>query len=277
MSSEPLPPTDLLTLQEAADELGVHYMTAYRYVRLGMLDASKQGRSWVVRRDDLEAFASDAETATERGEAPWDERLYNRMLAADDSGAWKVVEAAIASGTSAHEVYTTMLIPSLRRMGDEWRAGDLDIASEHAASRVAERVIARLGPFVNPRGARKGTVVIGSTATELHDMPLAIAADLFRSAHFNVINLGANLPPDSFARIVSATDDVVAVAIGVTMIDQEDEVANTVTALRGVTDAPLLIGGSGIDPDRAVELGATTSSRSADEAIAALDDLLAAS
>ena len=31
------------TLQEAADELGVHYMTAYRYVRLGLLDAAKVG------------------------------------------------------------------------------------------------------------------------------------------------------------------------------------------------------------------------------------------
>ena len=31
----------VLTLQEAADELGVHYMTAYRYVRLGQLQAHK--------------------------------------------------------------------------------------------------------------------------------------------------------------------------------------------------------------------------------------------
>ena len=30
-----------LTLQEAADALGVHYMTAYRYVRLGLLAAGR--------------------------------------------------------------------------------------------------------------------------------------------------------------------------------------------------------------------------------------------
>jgi excisionase family DNA binding protein len=35
-----------LTLHEAADLLGVHYMTAYRYVRLGLLHASKAGVSW---------------------------------------------------------------------------------------------------------------------------------------------------------------------------------------------------------------------------------------
>ena len=55
MSTPPSPGHEL-TLQEAADELGVHYMTAYRYVRLGMLEATKRGRSWVVHREDLEAF-----------------------------------------------------------------------------------------------------------------------------------------------------------------------------------------------------------------------------
>ncbi|MCU1344909.1 MAG: hypothetical protein JWL70_1175, partial [Acidimicrobiia bacterium] len=31
-----------LTLHEAADALGVHYMTVYRYVRLGLLPARKE-------------------------------------------------------------------------------------------------------------------------------------------------------------------------------------------------------------------------------------------
>ena len=33
-----------LTLQEVADLLGVHYMTVYRYVRLGLLEAEQGGR-----------------------------------------------------------------------------------------------------------------------------------------------------------------------------------------------------------------------------------------
>ena len=35
-----------LTLNEAAELLGVHYMTAYRYVRLGFLQATKVGGCW---------------------------------------------------------------------------------------------------------------------------------------------------------------------------------------------------------------------------------------
>jgi len=52
-------PAELLSLNEVAEKLGVHYMTAYRYVRLGILPATQQGRSWVVRSDDLDAFTAD--------------------------------------------------------------------------------------------------------------------------------------------------------------------------------------------------------------------------
>ena len=43
----------LLGLQEAADRLGVHYMTAYRYVRTGRLPATRIGSQWWVDPGDL--------------------------------------------------------------------------------------------------------------------------------------------------------------------------------------------------------------------------------
>ena len=43
-----------LTLQEAADLLGVHYMTAYRYVRTGRLAATRINGKWVVARSSLD-------------------------------------------------------------------------------------------------------------------------------------------------------------------------------------------------------------------------------
>ncbi len=44
---------DELTLHQAADRLGVHYMTAYRYVRTGKLPARRAGSQWVVDAADL--------------------------------------------------------------------------------------------------------------------------------------------------------------------------------------------------------------------------------
>ena len=61
-----------LTLHEAAALLGVHYMTAYRYVRLGLLPAAKSGGSWRVTAADLEQFQQAAD-------------LYEEVLAIDAS------------------------------------------------------------------------------------------------------------------------------------------------------------------------------------------------
>ena len=80
----------VLTLQEVADELGVHYMTAYRYVRLGVLDASKSGGVWQVQRVAVDRFREQAASAgngasgkvgARTRKAPWAARLEARLVA----------------------------------------------------------------------------------------------------------------------------------------------------------------------------------------------------
>ena len=45
-----------LNLKQVAAELGVHYMTAYRYVRTGRLVARRVGTGWIVATEDLQEF-----------------------------------------------------------------------------------------------------------------------------------------------------------------------------------------------------------------------------
>jgi excisionase family DNA binding protein len=275
MSQVPEPPTEseLLSLKDVAERLEVHYMTAYRYVRLGMLPATQQGRSWVVRADDLAVFVEAPPSATQRGAAPWDERLLSRMLEADVSGAWALTEAALASGMKPEEAFEALLVPALRNVGDMWEAGEIGVADEHAASQVAIRIIALLAPRMARRGVRRGTVVLGSTQTETHSIASSIAANLFRAAQFNVVDLGVNLPPESLAASVAGRDEVSAVAISVTMPGQEIEIARSVAAVREVSEATLIIGGAGTDKAGAEAAGADAYARSAQDAILLLEEL----
>jgi excisionase family DNA binding protein len=149
-----------LSLQEAADLLDVHYMTAYRYVRLGLLQAAKSGGTWRVRREDLEAFRDGASSReplnpeeSKKKSAPWSERLELRLLAGDARGAWGVVEAALAAGAELDEIYTDVVSPALVSIGDKWSRGELEIYLEHRASaivasgRVLRVVVARAVRF----------------------------------------------------------------------------------------------------------------------------------
>ncbi len=45
-----------MQLREAAEVLGVHYQTAYAWVRQGVLPARKTGRGYDVSEDDVSAM-----------------------------------------------------------------------------------------------------------------------------------------------------------------------------------------------------------------------------
>jgi MerR family transcriptional regulator, light-induced transcriptional regulator len=265
----------VLTLHEVAQRLGVHYMTVYRYVRLGQLPAEQKGRAWQVRASDLERFVAGEPQARTRGSVRWNIRFVNRLMAGDEAGAWGVVQAALASGMTPQQAYTDVIIPAMVSVGEKWAAGEIDVATEHAASQVTTRIVGRLGPQMRSRGVRRGTVVLGSTQTELHALPLSLFADLLRAARFEVLDLGVNLPPDDFAREVGDVDGIVAVAIGVTTPGQQGAISESLIAVRGATDVPILLGGAGIGEDEAMALGADGYARSGAEAVALVESFIA--
>jgi excisionase family DNA binding protein len=252
-----------LTLHEAAELLGVHYMTAYRYVRLGVLPAVKVGGTWQVAAADVHAFKVGVPVAAEgeapsRRRAPWASRLEARLVAGDGRGAWGVVEAALAAGTELDEIYLDVIAPAMRNIGARWEAGELDIAVEHRASGIALRLIGRLGPRFARRGRTRGTVLLGTPAGERHSLPVAMLADLLRGDGWEVSDIGADLPVDSFVRAAVEAPDLVAVGVSVTSEDNLEAAAEVLHALRaGVGHAFVMVGGAAVaDEAHALALGA---------------------
>ena len=264
----PPPAAEPISLREAARRLGVHYMTVYRYVRTGRLPARRAGQEWLVDPGDLDRVhpaepsrpagpddPPEADRPARRDRVPL---LRDRMMAGDEAGAWRIVEDALASGQSAAEIHLDLLVPVLRSVGDGWAEGAVSVAAEHRASAVAQRIIGRLGPQFARRGRKRGTVIIGGPAGDQHSLPGAIIADLLRGQGFDVIDLGANTPAESFAETAGSADRLVAVVVGVTAPGLDDAVRAAVSAPRqaGVT-VPVLAGGAAITgPEHARALGA---------------------
>jgi excisionase family DNA binding protein len=248
-----------VTLQEAAEFLGVHYMTAYRYVRLGTLQAHKSGNVWRVRRDDLDTFRAAVPAAgVARPPAPWAERLESRLLAGDGGGAWGVVEAALASGGDPRSIYLDVITPAMVSIGERWEKGELDIAMEHRASGVAHRLVGRLGPRFTRRGRTLGTVLVGAPAGEHHSLPVSMVADLIRLEGYEVSDLGADTPPVSFAMAAASLDRLVAVGISVTSPMNLGSAHDTIVLLRDqLNNVPVMVGGNAIQSDdMRLDLGA---------------------
>lgn len=190
-----------LTIQQAADQLGVHYMTAYRYVRLGMIPGHKAGSTWHIDAADLHRFrAQGRPSALQEGlrggvsgatrpkrpsarprPAQWAERYEARLLGADGSGAWGVLEAALTAGADVEQLYLHVIAPALRSIGRRWVEGEIDIADEHVASAITLRAMSRLSPrFTRP--GPKASVVMSGAPGDQHSVPLAMVADLLTGA-----------------------------------------------------------------------------------------------
>lgn len=260
--------TAVLTLHEAAEQLGVHYMTAYRYVRLGLLPAVKVGGSWQVTADDLAAFrAAEAAPAQPgvRRRAPWAARLEARLVAGDGRGAWGVVEAALAAGADLDEVYLEIISPAMHSIGARWAAGELDVSVEHRATGIAFRLIGRLGPRFARRGRPRGAVLLGAPVGERHSLPIALLADLLRGEGWEVSDLGVDLPAESFVHAAHDTEGLVAVGVSVTSALHLQEAAVLLAALRAaVPGVYLAVGGLAIDgEEHALALGADGWAKSA--------------
>jgi MerR family transcriptional regulator, light-induced transcriptional regulator len=239
-----------MSLQEAADSLGLHYMTVYRYVRQGRLAATRHGTTWQIRSHDLKALqkrtAKSARRGSARAEADRD-GLERRMLAGDSAGAWWLVESQLGGGLDPSGILTELLVPALRSIGERWAVGTVSIAEEHQATAVAQRLVGRLGLQFGRRGKDRGTVALAAPSGDLHTLPVAIVADLLRWRGFGVLELGGNLPAAALGEAVATEPRLVAVGIVSTTRGMGAEVAAAAAAARSaVPEVPVFVGGAAI-------------------------------
>lgn len=192
--------TDALDLQSAADQLGVHYQTAYRWVRSGRLPARRVGGKYVVERSALDGVAreratpaappSPSESRLERSA----DRLHRLLIDGDEPAARRLVRRLVDEGTSVIDLVQSVLVPPLAQIGEAWHDGELSIWTEHRASAIVERLLGDIAP--NPRGRRRGTAVVGSISGDHHSLPTTMAAVALRDDQWHVHHLGADVPVD---------------------------------------------------------------------------------
>jgi MerR family transcriptional regulator, light-induced transcriptional regulator len=196
-----------LDLVAAAEALGVHYQTAYRWVRDGSLPAVRVRGRYRVERQALAEFARrrDApEPVTERVAAVrWDRirpRFERHLLEGGETAARTQIVDLHGRGVTVTEMITHLLVPSLRSIGEGWVAGTVSIAEEHRATAVVERLLGEVSP--RPRGRRRGTAVVAAVSGERHALPTTMAAIALREDRWHVEHLGGDLPPDEVVRFV---------------------------------------------------------------------------
>ena len=177
----------------------MHYQTAYKWVRSGVLPAVRIKGRYVLDRAAVEELAANRSTpspAPDRRPRGGYERLRRLMTTAlidgDERTARRLASDLGDNGVPLTTVIHELLVPALIYIGSEWHAGRLQIWVEHRASAIVNRMLGEHDP--NPRGRRRGTAMVAALSGDHHGLPTSMAAAALREDNWKVHHLGADMP-----------------------------------------------------------------------------------
>jgi methanogenic corrinoid protein MtbC1 len=174
---------------------------------------------------------------TSRTPAEHRDALIAAARAADLEAVTRLLDQAFALHP-LQDALGSVVQPVLKRVGDEWEAGNFTVAQEHLVSEAVRARIERL--LADARGGPRGVAVLACAPRERHDLGLLMLAVMLRADGWQVAYLGADTPlEDAFALAVRLEARVLC--LSVTMPESMDAVKAELEASDAVT---VVIGGA---------------------------------
>ena len=165
------------------------------------------------------------------------EALLVAAKAADTESVSRLLDQAFALHPLV-ETLTSVVEPLLRRVGDEWKAGNFTVAQEHLVSEAVRARIERL--LADARGGVRGLAVLACPPGERHDCGLLMLAVMLRADGWQVAYLGADTPlEDAFA--LAGRLDATVLCLSATM---PETMATLKTALGRRAKFDVVVGGA---------------------------------
>lgn len=164
-------------------------------------------------------------------------------LEARTGDAKQLILQALEDGMDPPSIYSKVLIPAQREVGQLWHIGDINVGEERIVSTTTRDLMTLIVDRYAPDPDSSRTVVLASVSGNAHDLGLRAVADLFRLDGWRVIFLGADMPTDGILHAArSYTADLVVLTA--TLSTQIRNLGDAIQQLKELDTAPkLLIGG----------------------------------
>ena len=191
-------------------------------------------------------------------ESPAD-ALRDSVLRGRRETALKMLDELLAGGNEPAKIVDEILIPAITEVGNRFERKEYFLPQLMQSAAAMQRAMERLEPLLKNGGADDQTGPVFLLATvkgDIHDIGKNIVALLLKNHHFNVIDLGKDVPAET---IVDAAVEHHAAVIGLSalMTTTMPQMKVTVDLLRarGV-DIPVIVGGAAVDETFAESIGA---------------------
>lgn len=205
------------------------------------------------------------------------EKLKKAIVEGDDETAYAFAKEGLQQGIDALEMVRSAIIPGIEQAGKLWHDNVYFMPDVVLSAEAFKSAMGAVKPCLEGREtASSGKIIIGVVAGDMHDLGKSIVVAMLMGAGFEVIDLGVDIPRDTFIQKVQELNPDI-LGIGCYMTTSMLELKAVLHALEenGLrSTVKVMIGGVPTTLQFADEIGADAWSRDALDAVKAAKTLM---
>lgn len=172
----------------------------------------------------------------------------------------ELVLDAVAANENPMEILNNGMIRAMGIIGERFSRGEAFVPEMLISARTMKKGVDTLKPYLSKGAASaNGKVIIGTVSGDVHDIGKNLVAMMIESAGFEVIDLGIDVPAETFLQAILENADVRVVALSTLL-------TTTMPAMRGILaeinrlknrgSFRVMVGGAPISAEFARQIGA---------------------
>jgi methanogenic corrinoid protein MtbC1 len=175
----------------------------------------------------------------------------------DQPGADELTKEALDSGIGPNEVLNQGLVVGMQKVGVKFRENKVFVPQVLMSAKSMAAAMAHLRPFFASGAVqRKGTVVMGTVAGDLHDIGKNLVSMMIEGGGWEVVDLGVDVSTDKFLESINEHPGCIlglSALLTTTMVNMEETVRSV---KEKHPDTRIMVGGAPLTEDFKNTIGA---------------------
>ena len=171
----------------------------------------------------------------------------------------ELVENALAEGVPPLDILNNCMIAAMAVVGDKFQKSEIFVPEMLIAAKTMKKGVEILKPKLSSTDiASRGKCIIGTVHGDLHDIGKNLVALMIESAGFQIIDLGVDVPVQTFIDTIKENPDAKIVGLSCLLTTTMPALKETAQAIKssGLCGFKLIVGGAPITPEYATQIGA---------------------
>ena len=172
-------------------------------------------------------------------------------------GADELTKSAIENGIRPDQILDDALIPAMAIVGEKFSRKEIYVPQMLMSAKSMNSAMKHIKPFFQSgETKRKGKLIIGTVAGDLHDIGKNLVAMMIEGGGWEVVDLGVDAGTDKFMKALEENPGA-AVGLSALLTTTMVNMREIVKTIKGkYTNNKILIGGAPVTMEYCREIGA---------------------